>query len=113
MVKKKREEYHDQEAEAKGYSRWLWMSFYASLAQSNEPTCGGAPQIAALYGKGGGQTLGVYFANEAFVAGKLCVRSDIEYRDELFQRVDSSGTRLPGTQPHARMGKPRLFKFAP
>ena len=113
MVKKTQGEYCDLEAESKGYSRWLWMSFHASLAQCTEVTCGGAPQLAALYGHNGGQTLGVYFKNEAFVEGKPCVRGDIEYRDELFQRVDAYGKRLPGAQPHARMGRPKIFKFAP
>lgn len=113
MVSKKQEEYFNLEAESKGYSRWLWMSFYASLAQCTEATCGGAPQLAGLYGQNGGNVLGVYFKDAAFVAGKPCVRGDIEYRDELFQRVDTSGRRLPNAQPHARMGKPRIFQLAP
>ncbi len=113
MVEKKQEEYLSLEAESKGYSRWLWMSFYASLVNASEVTCGGAPQLAGLYGENGGNVLGVYFKGAAFVEGKLCVRADIEYRDELFQRVDASGSRLPNAQPHARMGKPRIFQFAP
>jgi hypothetical protein len=113
MVVKKQDEYLQSESESKGYSRWLWMSFHASLAQCTEVTCGGAPQLAALYGQKGGQTLGVYFKDAAFVEGKPCVRKDIEYRDELFQRVDASGSRLPNAQPHARMGRSRIFQFAP
>lgn len=113
MVVKKQGEYIDSEAESKGYSRWLWMSFYASLVRASEITCGGAPQLVGLYGEGGGKVLGVYFNGEPFVAGRPCVRTDIEYRDELFQRVDASGVRFPDAQPHARMGKPRIFQFAP
>lgn len=113
MVGKKRVEYIELESESKGYSRWFWMSFYASLAKCSEVTCGGPPQLAVLYGHNGGNMLGVYFGDAAFVAGQPCVRSDIEYRDELFQRVDAYGNLLPDAQPHARMGKPRLFKFSP
>jgi hypothetical protein len=113
MVSIKQQEYIRLESESKGYSRWLWMSFVASLKECTEPTCGGAPQLVGLYGKNGGNVLGVYFKDKAFVEGKLCIRGDIEYRDELFQRVDATGKLLPGAQPHARMRRPRIFQFAP
>jgi|GEM_PF-2523562 len=112
MVRKTQSEYYDLEAESQGYSRWFWMSFHASLTNSQEVTCGGAPQLVGLYGKGGGIDLGVRFRAAAFVSGKRCARDDIEYRDELFQRVDASGILFPRAQPHARMGSPRIFKFA-
>jgi hypothetical protein len=113
MVQKMEAEYFDLEAESKGYSRWFWMSFHASLEQCKEATCGGAPQLAGLHGQNGGKMLGVYFRGAAFVGGLPCVRSDIEYRDELFQRVDAWGIRLQGARPHARMGRTRFFEFAP
>lgn len=113
MVVKQQSEYIDTQSESKGYSRWLWMSFYDSLIEPTNPTCGGAPQIAALFGRNGGVELGVYFKDAAYVAGKPTVRDDIEYRDELFQRVNAQGILLPNAQPQARMGKPRVFEFAP
>ena len=113
MVLKRLVEYYDLEAESKGYSRWFWMSFHASLEQCKEVTCGGPPQLAALYCQNDGYLLGVRFRDAAFVGGKPCVRDDIEYRDELLQRVDAYGKLLPGAQPHARMGRTRLFEFAP
>lgn len=112
MVQKTQEEYFDLEAESKGFSRWLWMSFHESLERNPHPTCGGAPQLASLYTKGPGITLGVYFNGVGYVSGKPCNREDIEYRDALFQRVDAQGVRLPKAQPHARMGQARLFQFA-
>ena len=112
MVVKQQAEYIDTQSESKGYSRWLWMSFYDSLIAPQNPTCGGAPQIAALFGRNGGAELGVFFKDTAYVAGKPKVRDDIEYRDGLFQRVDTQGILLPNAQPQVKMGKPRIFEFA-
>jgi hypothetical protein len=112
MVQKIQEEYFDLEAESKGFSRWLWMSFHESLARTPHPTCGGAPQIAALYTKDNAVPLGVFFKGSGYVAGKPSNRNDVEYRDALFQRVDARGVRLPNARPHAQMGRARLFQFA-
>jgi hypothetical protein len=112
MVQKSQEEYFDTEAESKGFSRWLWMSFHESLERNPHPTCGGAPQLAGLYTRGPGITLGVCFKGIGYVSGKQRNCDDIEYRDVLFQRVDARGVRLPNAQPHARMGRARLFQFA-
>lgn len=114
MVKQMQGEYYEKESEAKEFSRWFWMSFFASLTPSTHETCGGAPQVVGLYSKANGIELGVYFNGSAFVHGQPCLRADIEYRDELFQRVDGYGKLLPNAQPHARkLGKPRIFNFAP
>lgn len=112
MVQKTQEEYFDAEVESKGFSRWFWMSFYESLQNSSHPTCGGAPQLAALYTKSSAVTLGVFFKGAGYVCGQPCMLDDREYRDALFQRVDARGALLPKAQPHARMGQARLFQFA-
>lgn len=113
MVRKTQDEFFDAESESKGFSRWLWMSFHESLEKNTHPTCGGSPQLVGLYTKGPAMPLGVYFKGRGFVFGKPCDRTDIEYRDVLFQRVRVNGELLPNAQPHARMGRARLFQFAP
>ncbi len=113
MVEMVQGEYISKESEAKEFSRWFWMSFVKSLDPATNKTCGGAPQLVGLYTKGPGVPLGVFFRNRGYVFGKPIDRTDLEYRDELFQRVNNYGLLLGGAQRHARkLGSPRHFDFA-
>jgi hypothetical protein len=69
---------------------------------------GGGPQLVGLYRKGPGRTFGTVFGGKRYFAGAPVARdaasSDtVEWRNELFERVDGvTARRLDGAQPHAR-----------
>ncbi len=99
----KRAQLNDPETDAKGFSRWYWQSFVISLSPSSDTGCGGSPQLVGLFQKGPGVTFGVRFKGESFVNGTLAEGDGIaQVRDELFQRVSTSGILLDKAQKHAR-----------
>ncbi|MET3460905.1 hypothetical protein [Variovorax atrisoli] len=87
-------------------SRTMFSAFCDSLRANEDPMSGGEPQLVGLYRQGAGQTFGVVTSNGASVHGSLLSEVPrgvkIEWRDELFQRVDVRGELLTHAQPHSR-----------
>ena len=106
-----RTQLNDPETDAKGFSRWYWQSFVLSLNPSSDASCGGAPQLVGLFQKGPGISFGVRFNGTTYLNGSVSADTSLsEVRDELFQRVSSSGELLKKAQQHARnFPRDRLF----
>jgi hypothetical protein len=87
-------------------SRTMFSAFCDSLRAKEDPMSGGEPQLGGLYRQGAGHTFGVVTSNGASVHGSLLSEVPrgvkIEWRDELFQRVDVRGELLKHAQPHSR-----------
>lgn len=100
----------DLETDARGLSRWHWQTFYDAISRTADPYSGGAPQLVGLYTKGNGIPLGVFYSGSRYIFGSrvdsLMLIKTVEWRDDLFQRVDGeTGKLLPGAQRHARNEK--------
>jgi len=86
-------------------SRSVFSAFCDALRTGNVLTVGGPPQLVGLRRIGTGCTLGVVFDGETSVLGIPTPNGppgSIEYRNEVFERVDSGGMILPGAQRHSR-----------
>lgn len=94
-------------------SRYVFGAFCDTLTSESDPRSGGAPQLVGLYRKAGGRDFGVIFRGKRYFQGielpDQIEGSDVEWRDELFQRADvMTLNRLGGAQIHARpTGPPR------
>lgn len=88
-------------------SRAVFSSFCDALHDKEDPKSGGAPQLVGLYRKGPGRTFGISWNSQTYIAGSQAnslVTSNIEYRNQLFERVDAGGKLIQGAQRHA--GRP-------
>jgi hypothetical protein len=88
-------------------SRSIFNAFCDSLASGGDARSGGAPQLVGLYREGTGRTFGIVYQNKRFIQGLPALptmnSSLVDWRDELFQRVDAQTLApLPGAQRHAR-----------
>ena len=85
------------ESPGKGTSRTMFSSLCDALRSGADKQSGGAPQLVGLYRQGNGRTMGVVTQEGAFFQG-VPFRSHpgeaVEWRDELFNPVDSTGTPI-------------------
>ncbi|WP_433534551.1 hypothetical protein ACQPZK_20485 [Micromonospora sp. CA-249363] len=89
-----------------GTSRAAFSTLCESLRRGTDPRSGGAPQLAGLYRIGAGKLFGVVVGNQRYFTGSHLpgdeVPAAVEWRNELFERVDGAKRRrLPGAQHHA------------
>ena len=81
----------------KGTSRTMFSSLCDALRNGADNQSGGAPQLVGLYRQGPGRTIGVVTQEGAFFQGvpfRHHPGSAAEWRDELFNPVDSTGTPI-------------------
>lgn len=92
-----------------GTSRAVFSAFCDSLRSGEDPRTGGEPQLVGLYRQGHARQFGVVSAKGASIGGLLQVpvdpRARIEWRDELFQRVEIRGRLKNAAQRHSRPEK--------
>jgi hypothetical protein len=86
-------------------SRAIYGAFCDALQSKADQLSGGAPQIVGLYRIGPGRLFGAMYKNDLFVGGKPITPDNrvdvIEWRDELFQRIDPTTKQLSeGAQEH-------------
>ena len=98
---------NDRDKSQRGYSRWHWQTFCDVLRSKADPYSGGVAQLVGLYREGNGRKFGVFWNGRGYIDGKLYEQnkscSELEWRDELFQRVDSNGQLIEGAQKHGRV----------
>jgi hypothetical protein len=88
-------------------SRAAYSAFCSALASGGDPRSGAIPQLAGIYRDGPAKSIGVIRDGTRYFCG-LPVPDDIgfdsiEWRDELFQRIDGGTMQLvKGAQRHAR-----------
>lgn len=87
-------------------SRTFFSSFCDSLNSKKDQFSGGEPQLVGIYRTKPAQIFGVVTERGPSFQGMLNpgIRDDanIEWRDSLFQRVNSSGKLIKNAQRHAR-----------
>lgn len=84
-------------------SRAVFSALCDSVRDPIEASVGGAVQLVGLYRIGNGRTFGVVHDQMPTVLGlPLLYTPDSadEYRNDLFERVDSGGVRLAGAKAH-------------
>jgi len=94
-------------SEQGGTSRAIFSAFCDSVRSHEDPMSGGVPQLVGMYHTRMPQVFGIVQSGRRYVHGfpvSSEVESDsIEWRDELFQRIDGRTLRvLAGAQRHAR-----------
>jgi hypothetical protein len=88
-------------------SRAVFSAFCDSLAVGNDPSTGGAPQLAGLYRVGQGRMFGIVHNNQRYFAGAALTgaerTSGVEWRNELFEITNAGRKRrATGAQAHER-----------
>jgi hypothetical protein len=87
-------------------SRTFFSAFCDSLLGGKDEFSGGEPQFVGLYRNGNAQVFGVVSANGPSIEGclvpNIAGHAKIEWRDQLFQRVNHRGELLRKAQRHAR-----------
>lgn len=90
-----------EKSPAKGTSRAMFSALCLSLREGADLQSGGPPQLVGMYRKGNARTFGTvttegaYFQGVPFDGDSI---SEVEWRDELFRRVDSRGNLLNGAK---------------
>jgi hypothetical protein len=92
-------------APAEGTSRAVFTAFARAVNRSDDPNSGGPPQLVGLYRIRSGKIFGVVNRGARYLHGlpieTRSVASDLEWRNQLFERCDgSTGRRLPDAQKH-------------
>ena len=80
-------------------NRNVFTGFCDGLISGDDPRSGGPPQFVGLYRQGCGMHFGVIFQGKSYYRGVDAMSlalPDLEWRNELFERCDSSGRRLDG-----------------
>ncbi len=90
-----------------GTSRAIFGAFCDSIRSGSDPLSGGVPQLIGVYHTRMPQVFGIIYDGRPYLHGLPLPReletSAVEWRDELFQRIDSTTlTLLPGAQRHIR-----------
>jgi hypothetical protein len=88
------------------FSRSVYTGFCDSLISGEDSFSGGAPQLVGLYRNGSGMHFGTILRGKSFYRGLEAVHlslPEIEWRNELFERCDSSGKRIEGAQAQPRL----------
>jgi hypothetical protein len=88
-------------------SRAVYGAFCDALGSGSDEFSGGAPQIVGLYRIGYGRLFGTKYKDQLYFNGKSATAENIgdviEWRDELFQRIDpATGQLCEGAQVHTR-----------
>lgn len=89
------------------YSREIFSSFCDAISSGQDGLSGGAPQLAGFYPKGPARPFGITLDGTAYFNGLPVVPtnadSSLEWRDNLFQRVDIvTHSLVNGAQVHTR-----------
>lgn len=96
-----------EKSNAAGTSRAAFSAFAEALKAGTDPLSGGGPQLVGLYRKGPGRTFGTVFEKRRFFAGAPVARDsawndDVEWRNELFERVSGvTARRVDVAQVHS------------
>jgi hypothetical protein len=88
------------------FSRAVFTGFCDSLISGEDPFSGGAPQLVGLYRNGSGMHFGTILRGKSYYRGLEAAQlsvPQIEWRNELFERCDSSGKRIEGAQAQPRL----------
>lgn len=98
-----------KESDSGGTSRAVFSAFCESLALGKDPASGGAPQLVGLDRSHPAIRYGVRWYDRTYVCGTPMSQNpsseNIQFYDELFQRVDFEGRLLEGAQRHTRRRK--------
>ncbi|WP_437586963.1 hypothetical protein [Sorangium sp. So ce1000] len=90
----------------RGTSRAVFSAFCDALAEGRDSASGGAPQLVGIYRIGHGRTFGIihegrfWYNGVEFDQPSAAAASEIEWRNRLFERCDSTGKRLENAQAH-------------
>ena len=88
-----------QDRKNKNTSRNIFHSFIKTLSITQEPTCGGPPQLVGLYRKPktNGKVFGIIYKKAHYILGTRITRGKdfnvIEWRNENFERTDGNTRR--------------------
>jgi hypothetical protein len=88
------------------FSRAVFTGFCDALVSGQDSFSGGAPQLVGLYRHGGGMHFGTFFRGKSYFRGLEAAHlslPQIEWRNELFERCDSSGKLIKGAQVQRRL----------
>jgi hypothetical protein len=88
------------------FSRSVFTGFCDALVSTEDPFSGGAPQLVGLYRQGSGMHFGTIFRGKTYYRGLEAAQFSlpkVEWRNELFERCDSSGSRLDDAQAQPRL----------
>ena len=88
------------------FSRAVFTGFCDSLISGEDPFSGGAPQLVGLYRNGSGMHFGTILRGKIYYRGLEAAQlsvPQIEWRNELFERCDSSGKRIEGARAQPRL----------
>lgn len=93
------------QGKSSAFTREIFGSFCAAIAAGGDPKSGGSPQLAGFYDKGSARSFGVLHKGVASFHGLPLTQpihsAEVEWRDELFQRIDIDTRRLvEGAQVH-------------
>ncbi len=101
-----------QRSDQGGTSRAVFSAFCDALRSGKDPGSGGEPQLVGLYRQDPAKMFGVVSSRGASVQGMLGLtfRSSVqlEWRDELFQRVHANGSLVKSAQLHASVKFPPI-----
>lgn len=79
-------------------SRALFQCLTHTLLKMKDLQCGGSPQLVGLYNRFNGKNFGVIYENKRYYLGREVEPSEnisnIEWRNELFERCDGSTTKI-------------------
>jgi hypothetical protein len=94
-----------QASSSAGTSRAVFSAFCEAIATGGDPRSGGAPQLVGLYRQGPGRQFGMIYHGQRYLDGSRLagteVPVDLEWRNELFERVDVvTKRRLSVAQRH-------------
>ncbi len=88
-----------------GTSRAVFSAFCDAVRRKEDVYTGGAPQLVGMYRINPAKKLGVVYGGRAWIYGMplpaAAEPEAIEWRNELFELCDVTGTRLPDAQRHA------------
>jgi hypothetical protein len=84
-------------SEVGGTSRSIFSAFCDALRSNDDVSSGGPPQLVALYNGGSPRSFGVIYCGQLSLSGLPLLQAPhngaLEWRDELFQRVDPTTLR--------------------
>lgn len=87
-------------------SRAVFSAHCDAVRAPTVTSVGGSPQLVGLYRVGHGRNFGVHSDGVASLFGSMhhgaMASPEIEFRNDLFERVDREGALLPGAKRHDR-----------
>jgi hypothetical protein len=98
------------ESDVGGTSRAIFSAFCESISSNADELSGGPPQLSGVYSDKPPRTLGIILNRQPFLHGlqlKIGMAlSNIEWRDELFQRIDP--TNMQPVKGARRFARPKF-----